>query len=68
MKKSDILSVQFPFSNRQELKRRPALVVAVEAPGVTVAFIISNLTNRQPYDVAVRPDLLNRLRQVSLIR
>ena len=68
MKKGDILSVQFPFSSMQELKRRPALVVAVEAPDVTVAFITSNLANRQAYDVVVQPNILNGLRYSSLIR
>lgn len=68
MKKGDILSVQFPFSDLRILKRRPALVVAVEAPDVTVAFITSNLAGRQPYDVVVQPNSVNRLRNASLIR
>ncbi|WP_310393737.1 type II toxin-antitoxin system PemK/MazF family toxin [Hymenobacter sp.] len=68
MKKGDILSVQFPFTNMQVLKRRPALVVAVEAPDVTVAFITSNLDASQPYDVLLQPTALNRLKQVSLVR
>lgn len=68
MKKGDLLSVQFPFSNMQDLKRRPALVVAVEAPDVTVAFITSNLNSRQLYDVVLQPTSLNRLKQASLVR
>lgn len=68
MKKGDILSVQFPFSDMRVLKRRPALVVAVEAPDVTVAFITSNLAGRQAYDVVVQPNSINRLRNASLIR
>lgn len=68
MKKGDLLSVQFPFTNMQGLKRRPALVVAVEAPDVTVAFITSNLSGRYAYDVVLQPTALNRLKQPSLIR
>lgn len=68
MKKGDILSVQFPFSDMRNLKRRPALVVAVEAPDVTVAFITSNLAGRQPYDVVLQPNAVNRLRNISLVR
>ncbi len=68
MKKGDLLSVQFPFTNMQGLKRRPALVVAVEAPDVTVAFITSNLGGRQPSDVMLQPTALNRLNQASVIR
>ena len=52
----------------QGLKRRPALVVAVEAPDVTVAFITSNLGGRQPSDVMLQPTALNRLNQASVIR
>ena len=68
MKKGDLLSVQFPFSDMRQLKRRPALVVAVEAPDVTVAFITSNLQAGQPYDVVLQPTALNRLNQASLVR
>ena len=68
MKKGDLLSVQFPFTNMLGLKRRSALVVAVEAPDVTVAFITSNLGGPQPYDVVLQPSALNRLRQTSLVR
>ena len=51
MKKGDLLSVEFPFTNMQQLKRRPALVLAVEASDVTVAFITTSLGAGQPYDV-----------------
>ena len=68
MRKGDILQVQFPFTNQQGSKRRPALVLAVEAPDVTVAFITGNLTLAQPYDVVVQPTALNRLSKPSLVR
>ena len=68
MKKGDILSVQFPFSDMRVLKRRPALVIAVEAPDVTVAFITSNLAGQRSYDVVLQPTALNRLKQASLVR
>ncbi|MBF9222559.1 type II toxin-antitoxin system PemK/MazF family toxin [Hymenobacter ruricola] len=68
MKKGDILQVQFPFTNQQGSKRRPALVLAVEAPDVTVAFIIGNLGLAQPYDVVLQPTALNRLGKPSLVR
>ena len=68
MKKGDILQVQFPFTNQQGSKRRPALVSAVEAPDVTVAFLTGNLTLAQPYDVVIQPTALNRLSKPSLVR
>lgn len=68
MKKGDLLSVEFPFSDMRELKRRPALVVAVEGHDVTVAFITRNLGARQPYAVVLQPSIANRLRQASLLR
>jgi len=68
MKKGDILQVQFPFTNQQGSKRRPALVLAVEAPDVTVAFITGNLGLAQPHDVVLQPTALNRLGKPSLVR
>jgi mRNA-degrading endonuclease toxin of MazEF toxin-antitoxin module len=68
MKKGDILQVQFPFTNQQGFKRRPALVLAVEVPDVTVAFITGNLTLARPYDVVLQPTALNRLTKSSLMR
>jgi len=68
MKKGDILQVQFPFTNQQGSKRRPALVLAVEAPDVTVAFITGNLGLAQSHDVVLQPTALNRLGKPSLVR
>ena len=68
MKKGDILQVQFPFTNQQGFKRRPALVVAVEAPDVTVAFITGNIALAQTHDVVLQPTTLNRLSKPSLVR
>ncbi|RYY21653.1 MAG: type II toxin-antitoxin system PemK/MazF family toxin [Cytophagaceae bacterium] len=68
MKKGDILQVQFSFTNQQGSKRRPALVLAVEAPDITVAFITGNLALAQPHDVVLQPNTLNRLSKASLVR
>lgn len=68
MKKGDIVQVQFPFTNQQGFKRRPALVLAVEAPDITVAFITGNLSLARPYDVVLQPNALNRLSKPSLVR
>ena len=68
MKKGDILQVQFPFTNQQGFKRRPALVVAVEAPDVKVAFIAGNIALTQTHDVVLQPTTLNRLSKPSLVR
>ena len=68
MKKGDILQAQFPFTNQQGFKRRPALVLAVEAPDVTVAFITGNIALAQTYDVILQPTALNRLSKPSLVR
>lgn len=68
MKKGDILQVQFPFTSQQGGKRRPALVLAVEAPDVTVAFITGNLALAQPHEVVLQPTALNRLSKPSLVR
>ncbi|RZK16405.1 MAG: type II toxin-antitoxin system PemK/MazF family toxin [Hymenobacter sp.] len=68
MEKGDILRVQFPFTSQQGSKKRPALVLAVEAPDVTVAFITGTLALAQLYDVVLQPTALNRLSKPSLVR
>ena len=68
MKKGDIIQVNFPFTDLQSAKKRPALVLAVEAPDVTVAFITGNLRLKRHYDVVIQPDALNRLSKPSLAR
>ena len=60
--------MQFPYTDQQGSKRRPALVIAVEAPDVTVAFITGNLALARAYDVVLQPTSLNRLNKPSLVR
>jgi mRNA interferase MazF len=68
MKKGDIVQAQFPYTDQQGSKRRPALVLAVEFPDVTVAFITGNVNLAQSYDVVIYPTALNRLGKPSLVR
>lgn len=68
MKKGDIIQVQFPFTDQQGSKKRPALVIAVEAPDVTVAFITGNTSLARLHDAVLQPTTLNRLSKPSLVR
>ena len=68
MKKGDIIQVQFPFTDQQGSKKRPALVIAVEAPDVTVAFITGNTNLARLHDAVLQPTTLNRLSKPSLVR
>ena len=68
MKTGDILQVNFPFTDLQSAKKRPALVLAVEAPDVTVAFMTGNVGLKRRYDVVIQPNALNRLSKPSLVR
>ena len=68
MKKGDVILAEFPFTNLQGRKRRPAIIVAVEAPDVTVAFVTSVLAHQQLYDVLLQPSTANGLKKPSLVR
>lgn len=68
MKKGDIIQVQFPFTDQQGSKKRPALVIAVEAPDVTVVFITGNTNLARLHDAVLQPITLNRLSKPSLVR
>ena len=68
MKKGDIVSCRFPFTDLTGSKRRPAMILYEGRYDVMVAFISSQLTSRQSEDIEIVPDSINRLKHVSLIK
>ncbi|MBK8088648.1 MAG: type II toxin-antitoxin system PemK/MazF family toxin [Chitinophagaceae bacterium] len=68
MIKGDIILVPFPFTDLSGSKTRPALVLYTDERDVTVAFISSQAQIAALTDILLKPDELNRLKQVSVIR
>lgn len=68
MKKGDIVSVDFPFTDLSGKKKRPALVLTVDGTDATLAFITTQMHQAQPPDVVLTPSRLNGLKLPSLIR
>jgi mRNA interferase MazF len=67
VKKGDVILVSFPFTDLNQTKKRPALVLAVTGSDVTVAFITSN-TAGAPHDVLLRSGVRNGLRTSSMVK
>ncbi len=70
MKKGDIVLIPFPFTNLVEQKIRPALILVnnQESLNIIVAFITTNLTLNNKYDLFLSPNLENRLKKESIIK
>lgn len=68
MLKGDIVIVSFPFTNHQESKLRPALVLINQDLDVTLSFITSKLTWREETDIDLMPSSLNGIKKTSLVR
>lgn len=68
MKKGDIVSVDFPFTDLTGKKKRPALVLALDGVDATLAFVTTQLHQAQPPDVVLTPSRLNGLKLPSLVR
>jgi len=63
----DIVSVEFPFSDLQGRKRRPGLVLAVDAQDVLLARVTTHLP-REANDVALRDWANSGLPKASTVR
>lgn len=68
MKKGDSVSVEFSFTDLSGKKRRPALVLAVDAADATLAFITTKLYQIQAGDVLLTSSILNGLKLPPAIR
>ncbi len=67
MKKGDIVSVIFPFSDLSDSKRRPALVLHVRLDDVILAFITSKINNAEESTILILKTDYNNLQADSLI-
>lgn len=68
MPKGDIVLINFPFTNLNGTKLRPAVILAETSQDVTVCFITTQLQWKEPTDVQLNPTDINGLRKLSLIR
>lgn len=67
MKKGDIVSVIFPFTDLSSFKQRPALALHVEHEGVILAFITSRLSFQHKYDILIKRSAVNNPEADSII-
>jgi mRNA interferase MazF len=67
MKKGDIVSVIFPFTDLSSSKQRPALVLYVAQEDAILAFITSKISFQHTSDIAIKQSLINNLKTDSLI-
>lgn len=68
MQKGDIVLVNFPFTNYQGQKIRPALVLFTNENDTTLTFITSETKWKTENDILLEPTKLNGLKAISLIR
>ncbi len=68
MKKGDLILIPFPFTDLEDSKKRPALVLTTTNLDVTVVFITTRLKWRTETDVLIKPTDRNGLKKESLIK
>lgn len=68
MAKGTIVLITFPFTDLSGNKLRPAVILAVSAQDVTVAFITTQLKWQEPTDLLLTPSAVNGLKLPSIIR
>lgn len=68
MLKGDIVLISFPFTDLSGEKLRPAVVLVHSRLDVTVCFITTKMHWKEPFDVLVKPSVLNGVQKESLVR
>ena len=68
MKKSEVVLIPFPFTDLTGSKLCPVLVLAANANDVTVSFFTTQLKQKEPTDLIVKPSAKSGLKKESLLR
>lgn len=68
MSKGDVVLIVFPFTDLSGNKLRPAVILIETEEDITVCFITSQTQRREPSDLILSPNEINRLKKTSLVR
>lgn len=68
MKKGEIYSVPYPYTDFENFKIRPAPVLINFANDVTISYITSQVSSFSSFDVVIQPSVINRLSIPALIK
>ncbi len=68
MKKGDLVLVPFPLTDLSDRNLRPALVLSINQRDVIIAFISSNLDEKDTTDMILEPNSKNGLKKISLVK
>lgn len=68
MAKGDIILIPFPFTDLSGNKLRPALVLVEAKFDITVCFITTQSSNKDPLDILILPTTDNGLKKTSLLK
>lgn len=64
----DIILIDFPFTDFEQTKKRPALILQKELEDVLVVFISSQLGKKSDFDILLLKDQENNLMVDSLLK
>lgn len=68
MTKGDIVLIPFPFTDLSGSKNRPALILISGKADITLAFISTQIKNKETTDILLEPSFENGLKKDSVVR
>jgi mRNA interferase MazF len=68
MKKGEVYLVPYPFTDLQDFKIRPALILINFTNDATICYITSQISSFSAFDVMLQPSTANGLTIPSLIK
>lgn len=68
MRKGKVVLIPFPFTGLSGSKVRPAVMLAGRQNDIVVAFITTQLSFQEDYDLLLTPDSRNGLKKPSVLK